>query len=156
MVEKEKTLLCYRIKRYDIEVYLQIMKYSHTDIVLVLQNNMERNYFLNNLMEDCIIKVITVDELLRGDIDHMKFDHEVGNPPYQKTIKNGGTTQIWTGLVLKFYALLKENGDSHMIHPGNWKTSRKKDFLLIDLNQIPNLNTEERGSLTEWMVIVQS
>ena len=128
---KEQTLLCYRMKRYEEEIKSAIDKYSHTDITLVLENKMQKKYFLNNEMEECIIKVITVEELLNGEIDNMKFDHVIGNPPYQRSIDGGKTEQIWPELTLKFASLLKEGGDYHMLHPGNWKTSNKKEFKSV-------------------------
>jgi len=130
---KEQTLLCFRLKSKG-EVLEAIEKYQHTAITLVLGTKIEKLFFIHNMWKDwkeCIIKVIDIDELLEGVIDNMKFDHEIGNPPYQKTKSDGSTQQIWPELILKFKSLLKDGGDYHMIHPGNWKTSNKKTFKAV-------------------------
>jgi len=130
---KEQTLICYRLKSKE-EVLSALEKFKHTDIVLVLGTKIEKLFFINNMWKnwkECIIKVIDINDLLAGEIDNMKFNHEIGNPPYQKIVGPDKTEQIWPELVLKFKSLLKDGGDYHMIHPGNWKTSKKKLFKAV-------------------------
>ena len=70
------------------------------------------------------INIYTIQELLKGDLDNMKFDYIVGNPPYQIPIGDGNKTKtIWDELVIKFYELLEEKGEMSMIHPGTWRFS---------------------------------
>lgn len=121
---KEQTLLCFRLKSKG-EVLEAIEKYQHTEITLVLGTKIEKLFFIHNMWKnrkECIIKVIDIDELLEGVIDNMKFDHEIGNPPYQKNVGPIKKINIWPTLVVKFEALLKDGGDYHMIHPGaGWR-----------------------------------
>jgi len=72
------------------------------------------------------INIITIDELMKGELDNVKFDYIVGNPPYQTQIgKNGKTKIIWDTIILKCYSLLKYKGTMSMIHPGGWRFSNK-------------------------------
>jgi len=72
------------------------------------------------------INILTIDELMKGDLDNMKFDYIVGNPPYQTQIgKNGKTKTIWDTIILKCYSLLNYKGTMSMIHPSGWRFSNK-------------------------------
>jgi len=141
---KEQTLLCFRLKSKE-EVLEAIEKYQHTEIVLVLGTKIERLYFIHNMWKDwkeCIIKVIDIDELLEGEIDNMQFDHEIGNPPYQKQVGPDKKITIWDTLVIKFETLLKRGGDYNMIHPGGWRTttnaSANNNFVQVKQMYIRN------------------
>ena len=157
---KEQTLLCFRLKSKE-EVLEAIEKYQHTEIVLVLGTKIEKLFFIHNMWKDwkeCIIKVIDIDELLEGEIDNMKFNHEIGNPPYHKIVGPDNRFTIWDTLVLKFETLLKDGGDYHMIHPGGWRISSnssannnfvkvKQMYMKNDVSYI-ELNDTAKGKKT--------
>lgn len=51
----------------------------------------------------------------------MKFDVQLGNDPYQETVKNGNKKSIWNKLAEKRLSLLNEGGFLALIHPSGWR-----------------------------------
>jgi len=64
------------------------------------------------------INIITISELLKGELDSMKFDYIVGNPPYQypKGSKDN-SAKLYIDITKKVLRLLKHNGKLNFITP---------------------------------------
>jgi len=51
----------------------------------------------------------------------MKFDVQLGNDPYQKSVGPKKTEPIWDDLIIKRISLLNEGGFLALIHPSGWR-----------------------------------
>ena len=122
-MKKENTLLCYSFSKHADELIEKINEYKDTNVYLILHRNIEVKFFKNNELDglenpNCIIDIFRVDEFIAGELDKVKFNHIVENPPYSIPVGPDKTDVIWDKIVLKSLELLKDNGDAHLIHPG--------------------------------------
>jgi len=117
----KKILASYRIEGYDKELVPVLEKYAGDDITVLCSTPFQRKGLRYFDTEKRINKIVTIDELLAGELDNMKFDVIVGNPPYQKIVGPNKTQQIWADLTVKFYDLLKPYGEMNLIHPPGWR-----------------------------------
>jgi len=60
------------------------------------------------------------------------------------------TEPIWPELIIKFESLLKQNGDSHMLHPSAWRFAMDTSKVLLQkvkkiysTNQVTYLETHD-------------
>ena len=119
-------LLCYRLHQFKEEIVPKLIKYKDDIIYLVAGSNNDKELIGHMLRLGKInktnIKIYSVQEVLNGDLDSMKFDNIVGNPPYQIPVGEGNKTKtIWDTLTVKFFSLLKDKGEMSLIHPGSWR-----------------------------------
>ena len=66
--------------------------------------------------------VRVVDDL--EELNGMKFDVVIGNPPYQDGSKDTSYNQLWAEFFVRSFELLKDDGVQHMIHPATWATPK--------------------------------
>ena len=112
------------MKRYREEIAPKLAEFKEHNITIVCEKYVEALGLRYFDKEGAINNVYTVNELLEGKLDDMQFDYIVGNPPYQTSVGDKDKQiPIWDTLVLKFFELLKENGEMSMIHPGGWRFS---------------------------------
>ena len=116
-------LMTYRLQAFNTEILPQLNRYQNDNVVFIVKNNYIKNLLpilIKRYKLDVKINILTVEELLEGKIDNMKFDYIVGNPPYQ-TVTGETTKLIWDKIIIKAYKLLKNGGEMNMLHPGGWR-----------------------------------
>ena len=139
-------LLCYRLHQFKEEIVPKLIKYKDDIIYLVAGSSYDKELIGHMLRLGKInktnIKIYSVQEVLNGDLDSMKFDNIVGNPPYQIPVGDGNKTKtIWDTLTVKFFSLLKEGGEMSLIHPGSWRFATENSVsALKEVRNIYNSN----------------
>jgi len=77
-------LLCYRLHQFKEEIVPKLIKYKDDIIYLVAGSSYDKELIGHMLRLGKInktnIKIYSVQEVLNGDLDSMKFDNIVGNP----------------------------------------------------------------------------
>ena len=126
-------LMTYRLQAFESEILPQFEKFKNDNITFIVQSKYSKNWLpilIKRFNIELKINIITIEEILKGKIDNMQFDYEVGNPPYHQ-ITGETTKPIWDKLIVKFYDLLKPNGEMSMIHPGGWRfaTNKSKEAI---------------------------
>jgi len=76
------------------------------------------------------INIITVQELMKGELDNMKFDYIVGNPPYQANNSKSDAGSLYVDITKKALTLLKPNGIIDFITPTTIAQTKKDSFTL--------------------------
>jgi len=139
-------LLCYRLHQFKEEIAPKLIKYKDDIIYLVAGSSNDKELIGHMLRLGKInktnIKIYSVQEVLNGDLDSMKFDNIVGNPPYQIPVGDGNKTKtIWDTLTVKFFSLLKDGGEMSLIHPGSWRFATENSVsALKEVRNIYNSN----------------
>ncbi len=135
--ENTNILLCYRLHQFKKEIVPKLIKHKDDIIYLVAGSDGDSELIGHMLRLGKInktnIKIYSVQDVLNGDLDNMKFDNIVGNPPYQIPVGDGNKTKtIWDTLTVKFFSLLKDGGEMSLIHPGGWRftTPNSNGFLM--------------------------
>jgi site-specific DNA-methyltransferase (adenine-specific) len=75
------------------------------------------------------------------EIEDMKFDVIVGNPPYQDS-EAKSSKKMWPKFVHTSMSLLKQDGHLAMITPASWLAGKSDVFDLFKTNQCKYLNTD--------------
>jgi hypothetical protein len=125
-------LLAYRGQVFIKEIKSQLNKFKNANVYLVTMNIIDAKIIPlmikhSNLDHDTHINILSVKELLEGKLDHMKFNHIVGNPPYQIQVGDSDNTKpIWDKIIVKCFDLLEPNGTMTMIHPSGWRFATEK------------------------------
>ena len=118
-------LMTYRLQVFETEILPQFTKFKNDSITFIVQSKYSKNWLpilISRFDLELKINIVTIEEFLEGDFK-LKFDYEVGNPPYQGT---GKADKIWDAIISKCFDLLKENGEMNMIHPGTWRFGFEK------------------------------
>jgi len=149
----KKILGSFRIEGYDKELVPVLEKYAGDDITVLCSTPFQRKGLRYFDTEKRINKIVTIDELLAGELDNMKFDYIVGNPPYQKKIEGNRDQQIWAELTGKFYDLLKPYGEMNLIHPGLWRFTSSGSQ--IDVRKIKEIYQNNKITYMEFNDINQ-
>lgn len=61
---------------------VEYKKHLNDNVVFVAEDNIHRNLCRLDFKESDTFRIITVEELLDGEVDDMRFDKVVGNIPY--------------------------------------------------------------------------
>jgi superfamily II DNA or RNA helicase len=83
-------------------------------------------------------------------IDDMKFDTVVGNPPYQKKVGPDKTEPMWDSFTNLGVGVTKEGGYVSLIHPSGWRNvsgkfkDTQRTLLSYDLKYL-NMNDVDEG-----------
>ena len=148
-------LLIYRGQVFDKEINPKLDHYKNDNIVLITDNKLTRKivgYIIRDYEQK--INIITIHEYLnKGEVDNMKFDVIIGNPPYQLKVGPNKTQTIWDSIVEKSITQLKDGGTMTMIHPSNWRNisgnqkKLQKKIFSYDLKSI-EIYDESQGLKT--------
>jgi len=109
-----EVLLIYRSGIAKEEFRSSFNKYSKDNITTIVEHNVVRNLMKYFYPE---VKFITKEELFKGEIDHMKFDYIVGNPPYQYPKGAETSRKLYIDITAKVIPLLKKTGVLSFITP---------------------------------------
>jgi len=146
----KNVLLCYRLKRFDQEIAPLLETHIDDNVTIILQTEFEKKSFKNmrkfknSEYSNMEIQVYSTNDLLNGVLNNMKgqFDYIVGNPPYQEIVgHNTGvkkkTQQLWAKLIVKFWDILKDDGEMTLVHPSGWRLITPNSMqAVLDVNQI--------------------
>ena len=144
----KQVLLVYRGQVLETELREKIKKEKKHKVTLVLTNDTARR-MVQKIAEVCGysefegINIFTVDELLNGEMDDMKFDYIVGNPPYQYPQNASGSKnskKLYKDITEKVFPLLKDTGVISFITPKaiiyNGKQNRVFDLIKDNLRVV--------------------
>jgi len=111
------------------------------------------------------INIVTVHNLLKGELDNMKFDYIVGNPPYQDGSKKSdkgrqAQNKIYPAICKKVIALLRPTGIINFITPTSvTRLNKKFSLLTLPINVLEvdfSINSKFNVGVTVCSWIVQN
>jgi len=158
-----------------LNLYIYSDRYAK-DIIYVLKNNdylvlqdsfsiCTWKWLLKYKQINTKINIVTVDELLEGELDNVKFDYIVGNPPYQDGSKKSdkgrqAQNKIYPAICKKAISLLSPNGTINFITPTSITRLNKKFSLLslpMNVKEVDfSINSKFNVGVTVCSWIVQN
>ena len=117
MAEKitKDVLMAYRKVASITEFEVEYKKHLNDNVILVAENDIHRNLCRLDFKESDTFRIVTTKELIKGEIDNMKFNYAVGNPPFQHSEKKG--LKIYDKITAKIFSLLEDDGKMSFITP---------------------------------------
>ena len=111
-------LLVYRGQVIVSEILDKINYYNGDVITLIVENEITKKIVKTfDIINKNSIIIHTVDELLEGELDEMKFDYIIGNPPYQYPKGFAKSKKLYIDITTICQNLLTELGYLHFITP---------------------------------------
>jgi len=104
--------------------------------------------------DECLVTRDAVErhldmEYLTGDLEDMKFDVIVGNPPYQGS---GKGSQLWPSFVRLALEHINDDGVLSLIHPPSWRAYKSRvklaeEMFQYDITDIVMRNEAQTNSM---------
>lgn len=117
-------------------IFDNFKKINQNDVIITVNSVTKELYRIYELLNDVSlpegVKFVSLQELLDGEIDNMKFKNVVGNPPYQ------GTAQLHQRVFNKSVEMLEDGGQLTFIQPAypfynNKNTSFEHNNKMIEM-----------------------
>jgi len=131
--------MIYRTKVILSEIIKEINLHKDDSIILAVTDRVRLVQYSIDSKNINNVKVIAVQDLLKGFLDNVKFDYIVGNPPYQDGSKSGGQNKIYNQISKKCISLLSYNSKINFITPVSVLKNSKR-FSLIGLKGLKSVN----------------
>ena len=111
--------------------------YGNKTSVNIATQNIKKSKF-----SEVVEEIYTVKQFLNGELNNMKPDFVLGNPPYQTQVGPNKTQQIWAKLTTKFFGMLVNDGKMYLLHPGGWR--RVLSSAMADVKNVNEIYTTNK------------